>query len=50
MRLAFLESRRNWHRASRDTEIRVNTADRVTVRAMIDGDYILLKNRACLWT
>ena len=48
MRLAFLESRCNWHRASRDTEIRVNTVDRVTVRAMIDGDYLLLKNRACL--
>ena len=48
--LAFLESRRNWHRASCDTEIRVNTADRVTVRATIDGDYLLLKNRTCLQT
>ncbi len=48
MMLAFLESRRNWHRASYDTEIRVNTVDRVTVRAMIDGDYLLLKNPACV--
>jgi len=48
MSLAFLESRRNWHRASCDTEVRVNRADRVTVRAMINGDYLLLKNRACL--
>ena len=48
MMLAFLESRRNWHRASCDTEIRVNTADPVTVRATIDGDYLLLKNRAYL--
>jgi hypothetical protein len=47
MMLAFLESRPNWRRASYDTEIRVNTADRVTVRAMIDGDYLPLKNRAC---
>ena len=47
---AFLESRRNWHRVSCDTEVRVNTVDGVTVRAMIDGDYLLLKNRACLWT
>jgi hypothetical protein len=50
MRLAFLETRRNWHRASCDTEIRVNTAARVTVRATIEGDYLLLKNRACLET
>ena len=50
MRLAFLETRRNWHRASRHTEIRVNTAARVTVRATIDGDYLLLKNRPCLQT
>ncbi len=48
MMLAFLERRPNWHRASSDTEVRVNTADGVTVRAIIDGDYLLLKNRACL--
>lgn len=50
MMLAFVERRRNWHRASCDTEVWVNTAYRVTVRATIDGDYLLLKNRACLET
>jgi hypothetical protein len=44
MRLAFVESRRNWHRAWCDTEVRVNTAEQVRVRAMIEGDYLLLKN------
>jgi hypothetical protein len=44
MRLGFLESRRNWNRARCDTEVRVNTAERVRVRAMINGDYLLLKN------
>ncbi len=44
MRLAFVESRRNLHRAQRDTEIRVNTAERVRVRVTIGGDYLLLKN------
>jgi hypothetical protein len=42
--LAFLESRGNWHRARCDTEVLVNTAERVRVRAMINGDYLLLKN------
>ncbi len=50
MMLAFLETRRNQYRASYDTEVRVNTADRVTVRATIDGDYLLLKNRVSLQT
>ena len=44
MRLAFLESRRNWHRARCDTEDRVNMAERVRVRAIINGDYLFLKN------
>lgn len=43
MRLAFVESRCNLHRAQCDTEVRVNTAERVRVRATIDGDYLLLK-------
>lgn len=44
MRLGFLESRRNWHSAWCDTEVRVNTAERVRVRAMLNGDYLLFKN------
>ena len=44
MKLAFLESRRNYHRAWCDTEVRVNTAERVRVRAMLNGDYLLFKN------